>query len=85
MVVDFNLVLQTWGHDMFMKMVMDQNKNTLPDVAKYIIQFHSMYVHHQFNAYERLMDDNDHKWSKVILKNSKNMIYIQKQNESYRL
>ena len=54
--------LQIWGHDIFMKMVIDQNVNKLPDVAKYIIQFHSMYVHHQHNAYERLMDDNDHRW-----------------------
>lgn len=59
-------VLMSWGHDEYLYQVV---KNYLPKEASYIIRFHSFYAHHHENAYEHLLDEEDHEmlpWLKLF-------------------
>ncbi len=52
-------VLVSWGHDEYLYRILKYNEVDLPDEALYIIRFHSLYPHHQENAYEHLLDEYD--------------------------
>lgn len=51
----------SYGHDEYLYQVLSNpvNKNLLPPEALYCIRFHSLYLHHQDNEYEHLLDDYD--------------------------
>lgn len=62
-------VLCSWGHDEYLYQVLTHNQCPLPKEALYIIRYHSLYAHHQHNAYEHLMNDADHQmlpWLKLF-------------------
>jgi inositol oxygenase len=48
-----------WGHDEYMYQVCKNNGSTLPDVALYIIRYHSFYAWHQEGAYAHFASQVD--------------------------
>jgi len=49
----------SWGHDEYMYQVCKNNGSTLPDVALYIIRYHSFYSWHQEGAYAHFANQVD--------------------------
>ncbi len=49
-------VYMSWGHDEYLYQVV---KDYLPEVASYIIRYHSFYAQHQYKAYDFLLSDYD--------------------------
>lgn len=48
-----------YGHDEYMYQVLMYNKCKLPDVALYIIRYHSLYPMHKYGEYQHLMNKKD--------------------------
>ena len=60
----FDNVLMSYGHDEYMYNFLKKN-STLPEIALYIVRYHSFYPWHTSGAYGHLANDNDHqnkKW-----------------------
>lgn len=55
----FDKVVFSYGHDEYLCTVLEQNETTLPDLAKYIVRYHSFYAHHQGGAYDYLANEKD--------------------------
>ena len=51
--------LVSYGHDEYMYQILQNNTNTLPEIAKYIIRYHSLYLWHDKNEYEHLENEKD--------------------------
>lgn len=53
--------LVSWGHDEYLYRVLtdSNNKNRLPEIAKKIIRYHSLYLWHQKNEYGYLENEPD--------------------------
>ena len=49
----------SWGHDEFLYRTLLNNQNTLPQEALYIIRYHSLYLYHDKNEYEYLLNNYD--------------------------
>ena len=49
----------SWGHDEFMYQTLKNNQIDLPEEALYIIRYHSLYLYHDKNEYEHLLNDYD--------------------------
>lgn len=59
-------VHMSWGHDEYLYQM---TKDYLPELALYMIRYHSFYAQHREHAYNHLMDAHDHeyfKWVKVF-------------------
>jgi len=66
----FDNILMSWGHDEYMYQLAAK-QSTLPKEGLYIIRYHSFYAAHRENAYQHLMNEQDHemmKWVKEFCK-----------------
>lgn len=64
-----NNLMMSWGHDEYLYRVLKHNQSTLPEMAHYIIRYHSFYPWHTSNDYEHLAapgDDDIKKWVNVF-------------------
>ena len=50
----------------YQMLMFSKNKHKLPDIALYIIRYHSLYVHHQHRAYKRYESDLDRNYLKYL-------------------
>ncbi len=53
----------SWGHDEYLYQVF---KEYLPEPSQYMIRYHSFYAQHRENAYDHLMNQQDHKMFKWV-------------------
>lgn len=56
-------VHMSWGHDEYLYQVF---KEYLPEPSQYMIRYHSFYAQHRKNAYDHLMNQQDHKMFKWV-------------------
>jgi len=56
-------VHMSWGHDEYLYQVF---KEYLPEPSQYMIRYHSFYAQHKENAYDHLMNQQDHKMFKWV-------------------
>lgn len=56
-------VHMSWGHDEYLYQVF---KEYLPEPSQYMIRYHSFYAQHRENAYDHLMNQQDHKMFKWV-------------------
>ena len=56
-------VHMSWGHDEYLYQVF---KEYLPEPSLYMIRYHSFYAQHKENAYDHLMNQQDHKMFKWV-------------------
>ncbi|MDG2396283.1 MAG: inositol oxygenase family protein [Flavobacteriaceae bacterium] len=65
-------VKMSWGHDEYLYQIL---KNHLPKSALYMIRYHSFYAQHRENAYDFLMNEEDHEMFKWVNKFNKYDLY----------
>lgn len=60
----------SWGHDEYLYRVLTspENPHSLPDVATYIVRFHSLYAYHKDGAYRCFQSDRDRKYLPLLQK-----------------
>jgi len=56
-------VHMSWGHDEYLYQVF---KDYLPEPSLYMIRYHSFYAQHRENAYDHLMNQQDHQMFKWV-------------------
>ncbi len=56
-------VHMSWGHDEYLYQVF---KDYLPESSLYMIRYHSFYAQHRENAYDHLMNQQDHQMFKWV-------------------
>jgi inositol oxygenase len=58
----------SFGHDeyLYQMLMFSKNKHKLPEIALYIIRYHSLSVHHQHRAYKKYESDLDRKYLKYL-------------------
>ncbi len=65
----------SYGHDEYLYQLLKYNNTKLPEEALYIIRFHSLYLHHDKNAYEHLMSEKDIKYLPLLKRFNKYDLY----------
>ena len=58
----------SWGHDEYLYQILssENNPNTLPEEAKYIARFHSLYAYHDKQEYFRFQSEKDKSFFKTL-------------------
>lgn len=56
----------SWGHDEHMYQVLVHHGTTIPPEGLHIIRYHSLYAHHQHDAYAHLCDEKDREFRKYV-------------------
>lgn len=75
-----NNCIISWGHDEFLFQTLHNNKNTLPNIALYIIRYHSLYLWHDKNEYSHLENKYDKEAKKFVKKFNKYDLYSKNDN-----
>jgi len=67
----------SWGHDEYLYQILmsEKNPNTLPEEAKYIARFHSLYAYHDKQEYFRFQSENDKLFYKTLKQFNKYDLY----------
>jgi len=73
-------VLFSFGHDEYLYQVLIHNKCNIPPLGLKIIRYHSFYAWHKDNAYDYLMNDDDHEIKKWCKKFSELDLYTKNNN-----
>lgn len=81
----FDSMIFTWGHDEYLYLVLLNyinkniaNKHILPEVALYIIRYHSFYPYHQGKSYEYFMNEKDKKYRPMLEQFQKYDLYTKR-------
>ena len=56
----------SWGHDEYLYQILVHNNIEVPLEALYIIRYHSLYVYHDKDEYQHLMNETDHKYKPFL-------------------
>ncbi|XP_022187214.1 inositol oxygenase [Nilaparvata lugens] len=70
-----NSVMMSWGHDEYMYRFLKYNNTRLPEVALYMIRFHSFYPWHSGGSYDYLCSEKDLEMKKWVLEFNKYDLY----------
>ena len=67
----------SWGHDEYLYQILssEKNPNTLPEEAKYIARFHSLYAYHDKQEYFRFQSEKDKLFFKTLKQFNKYDLY----------
>ncbi len=67
----------SWGHDEYLYQILSSSKNpnSLPEEAKYIARFHSLYAYHDKQEYFRFQSEKDKLFFKTLKKFNKYDLY----------
>jgi inositol oxygenase len=68
-------LMMSWGHDEYLYRVLKHNNTTLPEVALYMIRFHSFYPWHSGKDYMHLSDKTDLEMLPWVLEFNKYDLY----------
>lgn len=71
----------SWGHDEYLYRILKYNNCNLPEEALYIIRFHSLYVYHKENEYQKLMNQKDIDMKPLLQKFNKYDLYTKSNNK----
>eukprot|EP01090_Pellita_catalonica_P020873 TRINITY_DN7661_c0_g1_i3.p2 TRINITY_DN7661_c0_g1~~TRINITY_DN7661_c0_g1_i3.p2 ORF type:complete len:110 (-),score=2.55 TRINITY_DN7661_c0_g1_i3:99-428(-) len=71
-------LLMAWGHDEYMYRVCKGNRCRLPEVALYIIRYHSFYAHHTARSYDQFLSEKDKRYLPYLQKFQKYDLYSKK-------
>ena len=58
--------LCSWGHDEYLYQILLHNNIELPPEALYIIRYHSLYLYHEQDEYQHLMNEKDNKYKDFL-------------------
>ena len=70
-----NHCIVSWGHDEFLFQTLCNNKHSLPDIALYIIRYHSLYLWHDKNEYSHFENKYDIEAKKFVKRFNKYDLY----------
>tara|TARA_Y100001970_G_scaffold170513_1_gene208411 strand:- start:2049 stop:2843 length:795 start_codon:yes stop_codon:yes gene_type:complete len=74
----------SWGHDEFMYQTLCNNRHSLPNIALYIIRYHSLYLWHDKNEYSYFENKYDREAKKFVKSFNKYDLYSKK-NETLNI